>query len=292
LFIVTEQATAQAVRDAREARGLSLRALAGRLGISPGTLSAVERGLTPLTVDRLEQIARTLDVPAAQLLSGAVPAVATSESSSAPAPDEEPGHWRSFADLRMDPVLEAATRLFVRRGYHAATMREIAAEANLSVAGVYHHYPSKERILVALLDLTMVELAWRIDAARQEGRDPLESLALMVEALALFHAVRGDLAFVGASEMRAFGPAERARITGLRDDIQHALDRQAQACADAGYPVAGDLRTATRAIATMCTSLPSWFRPEGALSASEVARRYAAYALALLGAGRSEVGGQ
>lgn len=286
---MTEHPTAQAIRSAREARGLSLRALAGRLGISPGTLSAVERGLTPLTVDRLEQIARTLELPAAQLLSGAVPAVVTSPG---PASGEGPGHWRSFADLRMDPVLEAATRLFVRRGYHAATMREIAAEANLSVAGVYHHYPSKERILVVLLDLTMAELAWRIDAARQEGRDPFESLGLMVEALALFHAVRGDLAFVGASEMRAFSPAERARITGLRDDIQHALDRQAQACADAGYPVADDLRTATRAIATMCTSLPSWFRPEGALSASEVARRYAAYALALLGAGRAESGGQ
>lgn len=268
---------------------MSLRALAGRLGISPGTLSAVERGLTPLTVDRLEQIARTLEVSAAQLLRGAVPAVS---AAAAPASDEGTGHWRSFTDLRMDPVLEAATRLFVRRGYHAATMREIAAEANLSVAGVYHHYPSKERILVALLDLTMAELAWRIDAARQEGRDPLESLALMVEALALFHAVRGDLAFVGASEMRAFSPAERARVTSLRDDIQHALDRQAQACADAGYPVADDLRTATRAIATMCTSLPSWFRPEGALSASEVARRYAAYALALLGAGRAGAGGQ
>lgn len=290
MFAVTEHSTAQAVRDAREARGLSLRALAGRLGISPGTLSAVERGLTPLTVDRLERIARTLEIPAAQLLSGAVPGVAG--PSPAPASDEGPDNWRSFADLHMDPVLEAATRLFVRRGYHAATMREIAAEANLSVAGVYHHYPSKERILVALLDLTMAELAWRIDAARQEGRDPLESLALMVEALALFHAVRGDLAFVGASEMRAFSPAERARVTGLRDDIQHALDRQAQACADAGYPVAHDLRTATRAIATMCTSLPSWFRSEGALSASEVARRYAAYALALLGAGRAEAGGQ
>lgn len=255
---------------------MSLRGLAAELGLSPATLSAVERGLTPLTVTRLEQIADALGVPAAHLLSGAgapaAPVVSRKESAD----------WRGFDDLRMDPVLGAATRLFVRQGYHATSMREVAAEAGLSVAGVYHHYPSKERILVALLDLTMGELAWRLEAARREGSDPVESFALMVEALALFHAVRGDLAFIGASEMRAFSPTERTRITALRDDIQHALDRQAQLCADAGRFTTEDLRSATRAIATMCTSLPSWFRLDGSLSAIEVAKRYADYALALM----------
>ena len=270
------------VRAVRESRGVSLRSLAAELRISPATLSAVERGLTPLTVTRLEQIADALGVPAANLLSGGgAPPVPSAEASS----DQELSDWRRFDDLRMDVVLQGATRLFVRKGYHATSMREIAAEAGLSVAGVYHHYPSKERILVALLDLTMGELAWRLDAARLDGGDPVESFALMVEALALFHAVRGDLAFIGASEMRAFSPDERARVTALRDGVQRALDRQAQLCADDGAFATDDLRTATRAIATMCTSLPSWFRLNGPLSAAEVARRYGGYALALMNGG-------
>lgn len=107
----------------------------------------------------------------------------------------------------------------------------------------------------------------------------------MVEALALFHAVRGDLAFVGASEMRAFSPGERARITALRDDIQHALDHQAQLCVKPVESATEGLRTATRAIAPMCTSLPSWFRVDGPLSAAEVARRYARYAVFLIDGG-------
>lgn len=277
---MTEQAGA-AIRAFREARGLSLRALSAEVGVSPATMSALERGLTPLTLSRLDQVAEALGVPVAEVLGGQA-----TGGGSRPVPAtraaEEPGAWRNFGDLALGPVLEAATRLFVRQGYHGTSMREVAEEAGVSVAGIYHHYASKERILVALLDVTMAEIAWRVEAARLQGRDPLESFALMVEALALFHAVRGDLAFLGASEMRAFSPEERSRITGLRDDVQHALDRQAQRCADAGLVPTGDLRTATRAIATMCTSLPSWFRAGGPMAPAEVARRYARFAVTMV----------
>ena len=244
-------------------------------------MSAVENGRTPVTVDRLQRIAELLEVPASRLLRAeSIPAPAT--------PSQETGgtsgaDWRSFEGLELDPVLAAAARVFVRRGFHAASMREVAAEAGLSVAGVYHHYPSKEQILVNLLDVTMAELGWRITAARAEGKAPGESFALMVEALALFHAVRGDLAFLGASEMRGITGSERERVVALRNDVQYALDDQARACLDAGVFHNDDPHTTTRAIATMCTALPGWFHPEGPLSPQQVARQYAGYALAMMG---------
>ncbi len=228
-----------------------------------------------------------LDVAAADLLAStdpSAPLAPTHEFGSRTSTDDQ-HDWREFDGIVMDPVLQAATRLFVAQGFHATTVRQVAAEAGMSVAGVYHHYPSKEQILVAILDLTMSEIAWRLAAAREQGRDPVESLALMVESLALFHAVRGDLAFLGASEMRGLG-SERARITAMRDEVQHAMDRQAQRAVDEGSLATlseDDVRVVTRAVATMCTSLPSWFRLDGPMSPRDVASRYAAYALALLG---------
>ena len=139
---------------------------------------------------------------------------------------------------------------------------------------------------MALLDFTMSEIAWRIEAARAEGQDALQSFALMVESLALFHAVRGDLAFLGASEMRGLGDPERARVTALRDDVQHCSgspspSRCGRRRGDQRWGI-DEVRVATRAIATMCTSLPSWFRIGGPMEAGDVASRYAQYALALL----------
>lgn len=286
MFGVTEHApVAAAVRATRQARGISLRSLAATLGVSPATVSALERGLSPISVARLDQVAKALDVPADLLLRGEP--VGTRKPATTVNAGGGHREWRSFDPQQSSPILMGASRLFVRKGFNASSMREVAAEAGMSVSGIYHHYPSKESILVALLDLTMDEIGWRLDAARREGATPVESFALMVESLALFHAVRGDLAFIGASEMRGLGVAERTRVTALRDEVQHALDEQAFACVAAGAFSADDPRVACRAIATMCTALPSWFRVDGSVSAAEVARRYAGYALALLGCNAS-----
>jgi AcrR family transcriptional regulator/transcriptional regulator with XRE-family HTH domain len=283
VFGVTEQdqRVGRAVRSAREAAERTLRGTAADLGVSPATLSAVEHGKTPLTVDRLQRLATLLDVPAARLLAGEETPTSSTLAAAGRADEHD---WRDFSGIEGDPVLEAATRVFVRRGFHAAAMREVAAEAGLSVAGVYHHYPSKHQILVALLDITMAEIRWRMEAARREGRTPVESFALMVEALALFHAVRGDLAFLGASEMRGLEGEDLVRVTGLRNGVQYALDEQVRLCLATGDFAVEDPHTAGRAIATMCTSLPGWFRPDGPLSAPQVASQYAGFGLALMGA--------
>jgi AcrR family transcriptional regulator len=272
-----EQSVGAAIRLARGVRGLSLRRLAGLLEVSPATLSAIETGRTDVTVARLTRIAGLLDVSVARLLGTGSPAPAVTAAAE--------GTWRDFGPLVLDPVLAAAMRVFVQRGFHAATMREVANHAGLSVAGVYHYHPSKTGMLAALLDLTMREIRWRMLAAGADGSTEAEKFALMVEALALFHAHRGELAFLGASEMRGLTPDDRARIADLRNEVQHLLDDQAARAITAGELATKDPRTATRAIATMCTSLPSWFHPDGPLTADQVARQYTDYSLAVMRAG-------
>ena len=51
------------VRELRQQRGLSLRALAELCGISPNTVSLIERGTSSPSVDTLQHLARGLDVP-------------------------------------------------------------------------------------------------------------------------------------------------------------------------------------------------------------------------------------
>ena len=60
--------------------------------------------------------------------------------------------WREFRPLDLDPVLEAALEAFVEVGYHGATVRDIARRCGLSVPGMYHHYLTKQQMLVTLLD--------------------------------------------------------------------------------------------------------------------------------------------
>jgi AcrR family transcriptional regulator len=47
-------------------------------------------------------------------------------------------------------ILEAAYRLFIDRGYHGASMRQIAQEAGIALGGIYNHFASKEDIFIAV----------------------------------------------------------------------------------------------------------------------------------------------
>jgi AcrR family transcriptional regulator len=49
-------------------------------------------------------------------------------------------------------LLEAAARVYARRGFDAATLDEVADEAGFTKGAVYDHFGSKENLLFALLD--------------------------------------------------------------------------------------------------------------------------------------------
>lgn len=266
------------IRAVREHRGVSLRDFAGRIEVSPATLSGIETGATSLSVDRLCRIADELDVDPGRLLTGDAADVVPDESNGAVSGGA--AQWREFPDLPMDPALSGALAAFCETGYHGASIRDIAQHAGLSVAGLYHYHPSKQAMLPALMELTMTDLDWRLAAALDEGGAPGDRLHRAVECLALFHARRPQLAFLGASEMRSLEPADRHRITGRRKRVQRIVE-ECVAAVRGGDPTDPDVIVVGNAVTTMCTSVAQWFRPDGALDPHTVATDYADMALAM-----------
>lgn len=266
-----------AIRSAREEAGLTARAMAGRLRVSAATVSAIENGKTGVSVVRLQAFADALGITSSSLLMPSAPTHRYRPETVAAKAD-----WRRFPPLALPLVLDAAIDAFVQIGYHATSMRSLAERSQLSVPGIYHHYRDKQALLVGILDITMSELHWRVGAARQEADSSLAEIALIVEALALFHTHHRKLAFIGASEMRSLTGANRQRIAAERTRLQHILDDAIVRAGGEGYIDRDDAPTAGRAISTMCTSLPQWFRPGGPQSAEQVSRTYVQFALAML----------
>lgn len=58
---------------------------------------------------------------------------------------------RSAGLRTREAILDAARQLFLRQGYHATGMREIARDAGISLSTAYNHFTSKEEILKELL---------------------------------------------------------------------------------------------------------------------------------------------
>lgn len=68
-------------------------------------------------------------------------------------------HNAAMRAATRDAVLTAAVRVFARHGFAAATIRDIALEAGMSVGSVYRHYASKEALHAELLDQGVTGLA-------------------------------------------------------------------------------------------------------------------------------------
>lgn len=263
-----------AVRELRKQAGVTLRGLAAGIGVSVGTMSAIENGKVGLSVDRLRQIAQCLDVPVARFLESPQPEKVEVAA--------DPTDWRVFAPLTLDPVLESAIDVFEELGYHGATMRLIAAGADISVAGIYHHYPSKQHLLVALVNIAHADLAQRLDAAG-DGVDAVTAFANMVEALTLFHVERRALALVLATELRRLEEPNRTHLQASMAQIEGRLLDTARRAAELGAFRSGDLSVATKAIVTMCLAVPTWTDDSDAAHGRRIAREYADLALAMVG---------
>src|ERR687888_2561811 len=81
-------------------------------------------------------------------------------------------------------VLAAAAKVFARRGYHQATVDEIASEAGFTIGALYSNFAGKEELFLALADRQVeervAEVASMGDAA--EGDEPNKETAERLRA--------------------------------------------------------------------------------------------------------------
>lgn len=76
-------------------------------------------------------------------------------------------------EWRKQQIRAAATRCFVRRGFAATRLLDIAREAGLSKGGVYFHYPAKEALFQDILDtqLRTIEERWSFQPVSDQPAD-------------------------------------------------------------------------------------------------------------------------
>lgn len=91
---------------------------------------------------------------------------------------------RMSHDERRAAIIKVARRLFAKAGFHGTTTRELAAEAGISEALLFKHFPDKESLFSAML----VSCCKERDIGRIEHIRSLEpsasTLVLMVHFLA------------------------------------------------------------------------------------------------------------
>jgi AcrR family transcriptional regulator len=188
--------------------------------------------------------------------------------------DPAPGNRRSQGrrgPATREAIHAAAVELFARLGYHATSMRAIAAAAKVQPAAIYHWYPSKEAILVGLQDEFMEGLTTEVEAAMAMQERPALKLAAAVREHVVFHGLHRREAFVTDSEIRALGEGPRRALIAQRDAYQDTFIELIRDGIRDGSLQASDARVAAYAILLQCTGVALWFDAEGPHGLDEVA---------------------
>ena len=168
-------------------------------------------------------------------------------------------------------MLRGAVDLFIRQGYDATSMSDLAAELGLSKAALYHHVPSKSTLLERALDEALDALEQALDAAgtdrgssayhrlRAAVRSSVLVLVAHLPAVTLLLRVRGN----GPVEVEALRRrrAVDERLAGLVTEAVHE------------GTVRGDLPPdlTSRLLFGTVNSLVEWVRPDGRYDAEALA---------------------
>lgn len=178
-------------------------------------------------------------------------------------------------------VLRAAIANFTERGYHGTSMRDIARDADVTVASIYHHYPSKQEILAEIMASTLSDvIALTRNALMAAGSAPTDQLDAVVRAWVDFHTTRQAEALIGASELRSLERAGRKLVVALRTEQEGLFRDIIERGVELGEFETPYPRESARAVIDMGRSVASWYRRGGFLTPEEMAARYAEFALA------------
>jgi AcrR family transcriptional regulator len=85
----------------------------------------------------------------------------------------------SAMEKKKSRIEEAARKLFISQGFHATSMRNIAAGAGTSLGNVYNYYRTKEEILESIIGRYQTVIDSRLRAIFDEIDEPLESESLI-----------------------------------------------------------------------------------------------------------------
>lgn len=128
-------------------------------------------------------------------------------------------HAISSADSRRSAgeqaILEAAVQLFSNQGFDGVSMRQVAEQAGVSKANIYHHFNSKEALYLAIMHNSAQRLSGLVDQL-EEGEGPFE------DRLRQFAQSHLEHLFGNAATLRLF---LREMISGDEDRCRIMVDQ-------------------------------------------------------------------
>jgi TetR/AcrR family transcriptional regulator, cholesterol catabolism regulator len=197
--------------------------------------------------------------------------------------DDGEGRSGASGGQRRDQIILAAAQLFVERGYSGTSIRNIADCVGMLPGSVYHYYPAKEDLFVAVHHEGFRRLMQNIQEVIRRGADPWERLELACAEHIRDVTAGNPIAQVIATGLFAiYENRLQRRLTADRDDYDQLFR---QLIEDLDLPRGTDRSLFRLALLGALNWTHVWYRP-----GKKTPRQIAAQLMAMLSAKRASAG--
>jgi len=190
--------------------------------------------------------------------------------------------------MNRSEIIQTAAQIFREKGYHAASMQDIADAVGLQKASLYHHVAGKQEILAAILDAALDRLIGELQAVLDSDLPPEKKLRAAMEAYIERLTSDADLAAVLLLEHRSLQPPLREAHMERRDRFDRLWRKVVHEGVQSGAFRAVDETVIAFALLGVQNWLITWYRANGRLRPRILADQFADLFLkGLLADGRS-----
>lgn len=179
------------------------------------------------------------------------------------------------SDRRIE-ILKSAAAAFRRRGYHGASVDEIASALEMTKGNLYYYFKNKEDILFACHDYSLDLLLTLMADVQAEPSSPEAKLRRLV--LAFVHLILDELHATALTlDPEALSPPLLKKIIAKRDQFDHGMRDIIQEGIDQGVFTPGDPKMIEFAMMGAINWIAKWFDPAGPQTSTTIGDAFADY---------------
>ena len=176
-------------------------------------------------------------------------------------------------DSARGKLLQTAAHLFRSKGYERTTVRDLASAVGIQSGSIFHHFKSKDEILKAVMEETVIYNTALLRAALADATGPRERvLALIRCELQSIMGGTGEAMGVLVYEWRSLSEEGQAHILSLRDTYEQIWLAVLEEARTAGFFQA-DPFILRRFLTGALSWTTTWFRPGGKVSLDQLAEQ-------------------
>ncbi len=171
-------------------------------------------------------------------------------------------------------ILRSAAAAFRKRGYHGASVEEIALALHMTKGNLYYYFRNKEEILYALHDYSLDILLKHLEDVEAADGQADAKLRLLIGGFV--HMIIDELHGTALTmDLQALSPSRLRKVIAKRDRFDRGIRQVLEDGIADGVFSPGDPKLRTFALLGSVNWITRWYDPRGPAGSEQIGRAFA-----------------